>query len=318
MTIVQLDSYASNPGDLSIESLLNIDGCHYIGYDRTAPEDVIERAKGAEIVLINKVEMTREVMASLPRLRYIGVLATGYNVVDVVAAREMGIVVTNIPAYSTMSVAQCVFAHLLNITQAVAAHDALVKQGKWQYNPDFCFFATPLIELAGKTMAIVGLGNTGMATARIALAFGMKVLAYTSKTDLPDGIEATHSYEELFRRADVLSLHCPLTPQTRHLVNAERLSLMKPQAIIINTGRGPLVDEAALADALRQGRVLAAGVDVLSQEPPEDGSPLIGLDNCFVTPHIAWGTIEARKRLLDVTVENIRAFLAGKPQNVVS
>lgn len=318
MKIVQLDSYPANPGDLSMDCLYNIEGCEFVHYARTPEELVVERAHDAELVLVNKVEMTRQVISSLPRLRYIGVLATGYNVVDLDAAREFGVTVTNIPAYSTMSVAQCVFAHILNITQRVAKHDAYVKQGKWQHNPDFCFFATPLIELAGKTMSLVGLGNTGMATARIALAMGMKVLAYTSKTELPEGIEATHDYDELFRRADVLSLHCPLTPDTRHLVNERHLSLMKTSAIIINTGRGPLVDEQALALALREHRIYAAGVDVLSQEPPVDGSPLIGLDNCYVTPHIAWGTLEARKRLLAVTVENIRAFLAGKPQNVVS
>ena len=318
MKIVELDGYAANPGDLSW------DGFKELGeltvYDRTAPEDVLERAKGAQVILTNKVLITAELMDQLPELRYIGVLATGYNVVDIPAARRHGIVVTNIPAYSTMSVAQMVMAHMLNITNQVALHSEAVKQGEWQHNKDFSFSLTPLIELDGKTLGIVGLGNTGTATALIAQRFGMRILAYSSKSSealQQMGIEKAESYEQLFREADVLSLHCPLTEETHHLVNTERLSWMKPTAILINTGRGPLVDEAALAAALNEGRIMAAGVDVLEEEPPRKGSPLITARNCYITPHIAWATKAARTRLLNIALENIRAFLNGKPQNVV-
>jgi len=318
MKIVELDGYAANPGDLSW------DGFKELGeltvYDRTAPEDVLERAKGAQVILTNKVLITAELMDQLPELRYIGVLATGYNVVDIPAARKHGIVVTNIPAYSTMSVAQMVMAHMLNITNQVALHSEAVKQGEWQHNKDFSFSLTPLIELDGKTLGIVGLGNTGTATALIAQRFGMRTLAYSSKSSealQQMGIEKAESYEQLFREADVLSLHCPLTEETHHLVNTERLSWMKPTAILINTGRGPLVDEAALAAALNEGRIMAAGVDVLEEEPPRKGSPLITARNCYITPHIAWATKAARIRLLNIALENIRAFLNGKPQNVV-
>ena len=319
MKIVELDGYAANPGDLSW------DGFKELGeltvYDRTAPEDVLERAKGAQVILTNKVVITEELMDQLPELQYIGVLATGYNVVDIPAARRRGIVVTNIPAYSTMSVAQMVIAHLLNITNQVALHSEAVRQGEWQRNKDFSFSLTPLIELDGKTLGIVGLGNTGTATARIALSLGMRVLAYSSKSAealQQMGIEKAENYEQLFREADVLSLHCPLTEETKHLVNVERLKLMKPTAILINTGRGPLIDEEALADALNEGRIMAAGVDVLQEEPPRKGSPLISARNCYITPHIAWATQAARERLLNIALANVKAFLNGKPQNVVS
>ena len=319
MKIVELDGYAANPGDLSWDGLKQLG--ELTVYDRTAPQDVLERARGAQVILTNKVLITAELMDQLPELRYIGVLATGYNVVDIPAARKHGIVVTNIPAYSTMSVAQMVVAHLLNITNRVALHSEAVKQGEWQNCKDFTFSLTPQIELDGKTFGIVGLGNTGTATACIAQSFGMRVLAYSSKDRkvlMKMGIEKAESYEQLFRQADVLSLHCPLTEETRYLVNAERLSLMKPTAILINTGRGPLVDEAALAQALNEGRIMAAGVDVLEEEPPRKGSPLIGARNCFITPHIAWATKAARERLMNIAVANVKAFLEGKPQNVVS
>ena len=318
MKIVELDGYAANPGDLSWDGLRELG--ELTVYDRTAPEDVLERAKGAQVILTNKVVITEELMDKLPDLRYIGVLATGYNVVDIPAARKHGIIVTNIPAYSTMSVAQMVIAHLLNITNQVALHSDAVKQGEWQRNKDFSFSLTPLIELDGKTLGIVGLGNTGTATARIAQSLGMRILAYSSKSAdaLKEmGIEKADSYEQLFREADVLSLHCPLTEETHHLVNAECLKLMKPTAILINTGRGPLVDEAALADALNEGRIMAAGVDVLQEEPPRNGSPLINARNCYITPHIAWATKAARERLLNIAVANVKAFMEGKPQNAV-
>ena len=318
MKIVELDGYAANPGDLSWDGLRELG--ELTVYDRTAPEDVLERAKGAQVILTNKVVITEELMDKLPDLRYIGVLATGYNVVDIPAARKHGIIVTNIPAYSTMSVAQMVIAHLLNITNQVALHSDAVKQGEWQRNKDFSFSLTPLIELDGKTLGIVGLGNTGTATARIAQSLGMRILAYSSKSAgaLKEmGIEKADSYEQLFREADVLSLHCPLTEETHHLVNAERLKLMKPTAILINTGRGPLVDEGALADALNEGRIMAAGVDVLQEEPPRNGSPLINARNCYITPHIAGATKAARERLLNIAVANVKAFMEGKPQNAV-
>lgn len=317
--IVVLDGYAANPGDISWEPW-NALG-EVIVYDRTAPDQVVERAQGAEVVLTNKVILSSEVLAQLPALRYVGVLATGYNVVDLDAARDQGVIVTNIPAYSTASVAQMVFAHLLNITHHVADHAQSVADGGWQNSVDFCYWNSPLIELDGLTLGIVGVGNTGLATARIAQAMGIKVMAYSSKSAealQALGIDKAADYKQLFAEADVVSLHCPLTSETHHLVNAERLSWMKPSAILINTGRGPLVDEQALADALNQDRIYAAGVDVLTQEPPRQGSPLIGARHCYITPHIAWATSAARRRLMQVALENVAAYLAGNPQNVVN
>ncbi len=319
MKLVVLDSYTISHKDITW------DGWDALGevcvYERTPETEVLPRLQGAEIALTNKVIISEEIMAQLPKLRYIGVLATGYNVVDLAAASARGIVVTNIPAYSTMSVAQMVFAHLLNITNQVALHAGSVNAGEWESADDFSYSLTSLQELEGKTFAIVGLGNIGMATARIAQAFGMKVMAFSSKSaeQLAElGIEKAETYGQLFARADVLSLHCPLTADTRHLVNAERLVVMKPTAILINTGRGPLVDEQALADALNAGRIQAAGIDVLAQEPPVGGSPLIGARNCFITPHIAWATYAARKRLLAIALENVRSFMDGSPQNQVN
>lgn len=318
MTIVVLDGYVANPSDLSWDGLKELGDLTV--YERTSPDEVLERAQGAQVITTNKVLITAELMDQLPELQYIGVLATGYNVVDIPAARKRGIVVTNIPAYSTMSVAQLVMAHLLNITNQVALHSQAVTEGKWQTCMDFSFTLTPQIELDGKIFGIVGLGNTGTAAARIAQSLGMRVLAYSSKsaaTLAALGIDKADSYEQLFRESDVLSLHCPLTEDTHHLVNAERLSWMKPTSILINTGRGPLIDENSLADALNQGRIMGAGVDVLQEEPPRKGSPLIGARNCFITPHIAWATQAARSRLIKIAVENVKAFIEGKPQNVV-
>lgn len=319
MKIVVLDAYTGNPGDLSWESLESLGEVTI--YDRTAPEDVVRRATGAEAVLVNKVRITRRVMESLPELRYVGVLATGYNVVDLEAASERGIVVTNVPAYGSMSVAQMVFAHLLNISNSVSYYANAVVEGRWGGSKDFCFYDAPLLELDGLTMGIVGMGNIGKAVARIASSFGMEVLAVSGKTaeELENlGARKASSYEELFAKSDVLSLHCPLTDETLHLVNAKHLALMKPTAILINTGRGPLVDEHALADALNSGRLYAAGLDVLTEEPPVNGSPLIGARNCCITPHIAWATAQARARLQGIAIENVRAFISGKPINVVS
>ncbi len=317
--IVVLDGYAANPGDISWGPWKELG--ELTVYERTAPDETVARCKDAEIVLTNKVILDAKVIEQLPALRYIGVLATGYNVVDLEAARRHDIVVTNIPAYSTLSVAQMVFAHLLNITHHVAQHAERVTNGAWQNSKDFCFWDSELIELDGLTLGIVGLGNIGRAVARIAQTFGMKVMAYSSKSEetlAEMGIQKAASYEDVFCTADVVSLHCPLNVQTKHLVNAERLALMKPSAILINTGRGPLIDEQALADALNSGKIYAAGVDVLTQEPPRAGSPLIGARNCYITPHVAWATRAARERLDKIAFENVRAFLDGCPQNVVN
>ncbi len=315
--IVVLDGYAMNPGDLSFAGLEALGNCTV--YDFTRPEEVISRAQDAEMVLTNKTRLTAEMIAAMPKLEYIGVLATGYNNVDIEAARQRGIVVANVPAYSTASVAQLAFAHILNITMQVQHHSEEVHKGRWEHNRDFCFWDNTLIELEGKTIGLVGFGNTGQATAAIALGFGMKVLAYTSKSQdrLPEGVRSV-SMDELFRSSDIVSLHCPLTPDTRGLVNAERIAQMKPTAILINTSRGPVVDERALADALNAGRLYAAGVDVLSSEPPKADNPLLTAKNCYITPHIAWATKEARERLMAITTENVRAFLAGHPINDVT
>ena len=317
MKIVILDGYAANPGDLSWDQVKALGECTI--YDRTLPCDVVPRAEGAEIVLTNKTRIEAHHIAALPQLKYIGVLATGYNIVDTEAARQHGVLVTNIPAYSTNSVAQLVFAHLLNIAQQVQHHSEAVHSGRWSHCSDFCFWDMPLLELHGLKMGIVGLGHTGMATARIALGFGMEVYAYTSKSPLQLQSEI-HKMEldQLFCECDVVSLHCPLTPATQGLVNAERLQLMKPTAILINTARGPLVDEEALADALNQGKLAAAGLDVLSQEPPKADNPLLTARNCYLTPHIAWGSTAARQRLMQILVDNIQSFLSGHPVNVVN
>jgi glycerate dehydrogenase len=315
MKIVVLDGYSANPGDLSWQGLERLG--ELTVYDRTKPEETVARAAGAEILLTNKVVISRETMAKLPCLKYIGVLATGYNVVDIEAARERGIVVTNVPAYSTESVAQMVFAHLLTVTNRTEHYAIQNRADKWTVNPDFCYWDFPHMELAGKTFGIVGLGNIGQRVAQIALAFGMKVKAMTSKDSLPDGIEKA-SLEELLAESDVLSLHCPLTENTRHLMNDTTLRQMKPTAILINTGRGPLVDDQAVADALAEGRLAAFCADVLTEEPPKADNPLLKQPNAFTTPHIAWATTEARCRLIQVATDNVRSFLDGKPVNVVS
>ena len=316
MKIVVLDGYAANPSDISWERMQALG--NLVVYDRTTPQEVIERCKDAEAVLTNKVVISGDTMAHLPKLRYIGVLATGYNVVDVNAAAQRGVVVTNIPAYSTESVAQMTFAHILNIASRVGHYADLNREGRWSRNADFCYWDTPLMELSGKTLGVVGLGNIGMRVAMLALAFGMDVFAVTSKlrTDLPAGIQKT-TLEGLLAVSDVLTLHCPLTGQTRHLINTETLALMKPSAVIINTGRGPLVDEQAVADALTDGRLLAYGADVMEQEPPRADHPLLGCPNAFLTPHIAWATFEARQRLMDIAVDNLQSFMAGSPKNRV-
>ena len=317
MNIVILDAHTANPGDLSwaeLERLGNV-----TVYDRTPAADTVTRCLDADIVLTNKVYLGRQEVERLPRLKYIGVLATGYNVVDIAAASQRGIVVTNVPAYSTDSVAQMVFAHLLTVTNRAEHYARQVRQGRWSASTDFCFWDSPLTELSGKTFGIVGLGHIGQQVARIAQGFGMHVVASTSKSagQLPPGVGKA-ALGELFSLSDVLSLHCPLTVDTRHLVNARTLAMMKPSAILINTGRGPLVDECATAEALSQGRLAAYCADVLTEEPPRSGSPLMACPNAFITPHIAWATLEARQRLIAVATDNVRAFLSGRGQNVVS
>ena len=317
MKIVVLDGYGLNPGDMSwsgFEALGEL-----VVYDRTSPSELMERAADAEVLITNKTLVTVENMEALPCLKYIGVLATGYNVVDIDAAKAHRIVVTNIPAYSTPSVAQMVFAHLLNITQRVDYYANENKQGRWTKNVDFCYWDTPLMELEGKKMGIVGFGNIGQATGRIAQAFGMEVCVYTSKPQfaLPSGVKKME-LDTLFAECDVISLHCPLTPETKELVNASRLKLMKPTAILINTGRGPLVNEQDLADALNQGVIAAAGLDVLSVEPSTADNPLLSAKNCFITPHIAWATKEARTRLMDIAVNNLKSYQKGDIINNVA
>lgn len=317
MKIVVLDGYGLNPGDLSWKGMEALG--ELVVYDRTSPSEVMERSANAEVLITNKTVITAEHMAALPQLKYIGVLATGYNVVDIDEARHQGIVVTNIPAYSTASVAQMVFAHVLNITQRVGYYANENAKGRWTNSIDFCYWDTNLIELEGKKMGIVGLGNIGQATARIAQAFGMEILVFTSKEQsaLPEGMKKV-TLDELFAQSDVVSLHCPLTPDTKEMVNAARLRTMKPSAILINTGRGPLVNEQDLADALNEGRIAAAGLDVLSVEPSVFGNPLFNARNCFITPHIAWATKEARTRLMDIAVNNLKSYQEGNVINNVA
>ena len=325
MNVMILDGYSVTQNDLDWNALTaNHPQWNVVAYDRTRPEDTLARCADADAVLTNKVVLSADIIKSLPRLRYIGVLATGYNVVDCEAARQQGIVVTNIPAYSTASVAQLVFAHLLNITHSVAHYAEANRQdeGKpstWTTSADFIWTDTPLTELAGKTFGIYGLGNIGTAVARIALAFGMKVVAVTSKQpeELPVGVERV-SWDTLLHESDVISLHCPLTPETKGMIDAEALGRMKRSAILINTGRGPLVDEQAVADALTEGRLAAFCADVLSTEPPAPDNPLLSAPRCNLTPHIAWATREARIRLIQTAAANLQAFVEGNAINVVN
>lgn len=317
MKIVILDAYTVDQGDLSWDDLKAIADVEI--YERTAPSEVISRCKGAEIVLTNKVVLDGDILNMLPRLQYIGVLATGYNVVDLEVASKQNIIVTNIPAYSTESVAQMVFCHLLNIVGRADHYANENRNGKWSSSKDFCYLDHNLFELYGKKIGIIGLGNTGMATARIAHGFGLNILAYTSKEqdELPyDIIKA--DLETIFKGCDIISLHCPLTESTKHLINKHSLSLMKHSAIIINTGRGPLVDDEALADALSTGHISAYGADVLTVEPAPADNPLLKAKNCYLTPHIAWATREARQRLLNICVENVKAYVDGEPINQVN
>lgn len=327
MKVVILDGYSVTQGDLDWGLLQELPDTEVMVYDRTRPEETVKRCQGAEAVLTNKVVMNNRVMETLPQLRYIGVLATGYNVVDIEAAHTRGVTVTNIPAYSTPSVAQLVFAHLLNVTNQVAHYAEENRQGRWTKSPDFLWTDTPLTELSGKTMGIRGLGNIGRQVAQIARAFGMRVVAVHSGAWKEERGERKDKYgmddvermtwEEVLKESDVLSLHCPLTEETRGMMNRKALGLMKPTAILINTGRGPLVCERDVADALRESRLAAYCADVLSQEPPLADNPLLSAPRCYLTPHIAWASREARLRLIHTAVSNLQAFAAGKAVNKV-
>jgi len=318
MKIVVLDGYTLNPGDLDWAPLKSL-GSSVI-YPRTAPEQIIDRAADAEIVLTNKTVLSAATLAMLPKLKYIGVLATGVNVVDLEAAKTADIIVTNVPGYSTGSVVQMVFALLLEMTQQVGHHAAKVREGDWASCPDFSFRDRPLTELAGKTLGVVGYGKIGQQVTKVAQAFGMKVLVQTAhpeKYQLETGVEFV-DVENLFSEADIISLNCPLTEETENLVNTARLARIKQGALLINTGRGQLIDEKAVAEALEEGYLGGYATDVLSQEPPDEENPLLTAPNCFITPHIAWATAEARQRLIDTVVANIAAFQNSDPQNRVS
>jgi len=310
MKIVVLDGFASNPGDLSWEEFAALG--ELTVYDRTLPEQVVERIGAAEIVFLNKTPVTAETLERCPGLRMIGILATGYNIVDIAAAKTHGVTVCNVPGYSTAAVAQMTFALLLEMTQQVGLHSAAVHEGQWERSPDFCFWNAPLTELQGKTMGIIGYGAIGQAVAQVARAFGMKVLA-TARNPRPD----TVSPEEVLASSDVISLHCPQTAENLHMINRETISRMKDGAILLNTARGGLVCEQDVADALNCGKLGWYGADVVSKEPIAADNPLLKAKNCFITPHIAWAPSETRRRLHAVALENLRAFLNGTPQNVV-
>ncbi|MBO5444148.1 MAG: D-2-hydroxyacid dehydrogenase [Muribaculaceae bacterium] len=316
MKITVLDGYGLNPGDLSWEGMARLGDLTV--YDRTPAELTFERSKDSEILLTNKTVIDGKTIEKLPKLKYIGVLATGYNIVDTETARKHGITVTNIPAYSTMSVAQMVFALILAVTNRVEHYTEENRNGKWSRNPDFCYWDTKLTEISGKTIGIAGLGHIGKAVAGIALAFGMKVLAYTSKSqeELPDGIKKC-DLATLFADSDIVTLHCPLTPDTRHMANKERIATMKQGAILINTARGPLVDDRAVADALAEGKLRAFGADVMTTEPPAADNPLLSTPNAYITPHVAWATEEARRRLMQIATDNLAAFIEGRRVNII-
>ena len=316
MKIVVLDGYTLNPGDLSWDALRALG--EVTVHDRTPPEQVAARCAEAEVVITNKALVPREVIAGLPKLRFISVTATGFNIVDAVAARERGIAVSNVPLYGTRAVAQFTIALLLELCHRVGAHADSVRAGDWVKSADWCYARFPLLELDGLTFGVIGWGRIGQATAEIARALGMKIIAASrSPKRARDGVEFV-AIDDVFRRADVVSLHCPLTPETKGLVNAARIELMKPSAFLLNTSRGPLLDEAAVAEALNRGRIAGAGLDVLSTEPPKADNPLLAARNCLITPHQAWAAKAARARLMETTVANVRAFLAGTPQNVVN
>ena len=317
MKLVVLDGYALNPGDLSWDALKQV--ADIVVHDRTPEAQVVERARNADAVFTNKTPLSASSLAQLPQLRYIGVLATGYNIVDTAAAKERGIVVTNIPTYGTASVAQFAIALLLELCHHVGVHGEAVRNGEWSRNPDWSFWKTPLIELSGKTMGIVGFGRIGRQTGEIATALGMRVVAHDSNevnTPNSPGFEWM-TLDRIVAESDVVSLHCPLFADNKGMINRDRLARMKPTSFLLNTSRGPLVVDQDLADALNAGQIGGAGLDVLSVEPPLESNPLLKAKNCIVTPHIAWATKEARSRLLDIAVENLRSFASGRAVNAV-
>lgn len=317
MKIVILDGYSVNPGDLSWDALKDLGELKV--YDRTAADEVTERAADADALFTNKVVIDERVMASLPKLKYIGVLATGYNVVDVKAASNRGITVTNVPAYSTDSVVQMTLAHILNLTNQVAYYAEQNRNGRWSRAEDFCYWDEPVNELAGRTLGVVGLGNIGSKVAKVAAALGMDVFAYTSRNSasLPPGIQKA-TFTGLLGISDILTLHCPLTDKTYNMINRETISYMKRGALLINTGRGPLVDENAVAEALESGQLGGYGADVMVEEPPRADNPLFTAPNAYITPHIAWSSTSARKRLVSIAVANLKAFADGSPVNVIN
>lgn len=317
MKIVDLDGYAANPGDISWEEVEALG--EFKLYDFSSEDEIIERAKDAEILLINKINITREIISQLPKLKYIGELATGYNNIDTVAAREKGIIVTNIPAYSTDSVAQSVFAHLLNVANRVDYYANETRRGVWSKQRSFCYWDEPLMELSGKTLGIVGLGNIGAKVAHVGHTLGMDISAFTSKSSstLPEWVRKT-TLNGLFSTSDVISLHCPLTAETNRMINDETLAEMRDGTILINTGRGALIDEDAVLRALESGHLLAYCADVMTEEPPKPDTPLLQHPHAYITPHIAWATVEARQRLMRICADNIKAFIEGNPQNVVN
>ncbi len=316
MKIVVLDGFVLNPGDLSWDGFKKLGDCTI--YDRTAPEHTVERAKEAEVAITNKVVFDNNIIKSLPKLKYIGVLATGYNVVDTVAAKNAGIVVTNIPAYSTASVAQMVFSHILNFAQNVSVHAASVSSGEWAGSIDFAYWKTPQTELAGKTLGIIGFGQIGQAVAKIGLALGMEVI-FNNRSQKQTELKAKQvDLKTLLSESDFISVNCPLTPENAGFINKDTIEKMKPTAFLVNTGRGALINEQDLANALNSGTIAGAGLDVLSVEPALKNNPLPFAKNCFITPHIAWATLEARTRLMNIATENLKAFIDGNPRNVVN
>lgn len=316
MKIVVLDGYVLNPGDLSWEGIKELGDC--IIYDRTSAEQTLERSKGADVLITNKVVLNKEIIEKLPELKYIGVLATGYNIVDTIAAKDSGVVVTNIPTYSTASVAQMVFSHILNFAQNVSVHADSVAKGEWAKSVDFAYWKTPQMELAGKTLGIIGFGQIGAAVAKIGLAFGMNVI-FNNRSKKETGLEARQvELNTLFAESDFISINCPLTPDNTGFIDRTAISKMKPTVFLVNTGRGPLINEQDLADALNTGKIAGAGLDVLSVEPAKSDNPLTTAKNCYITPHIAWATFEARSRLMKIAAENLKAFKNGTPINVVS
>lgn len=318
MNIVILDAYTSNPGDLSWESFEKLGSV--TAYDYTPADKIVERCKDAEVIIDNKVVITREIIEQLPKLKYIGMLSTGFNVIDTAAAKDHGIVVSNVPTYSTSAVAQLTFALILETYNQVGLHSNAVHNGEWDTCRDFCFWKTPLIELSGKTIGIIGFGKIGSEVAKIADAFGMNILCYVPREKPMPNYKNFRfvSLDELARESDIVSLHCPLTPETTGIINAEFISKMKKNAIVINTSRGPAIDEQALADAINDGKIYGAGVDVLSTEPPKKDNPLLSCQRCFITPHVAWAGYETRVRLLGVVYDNLKAFCDGSPINVVN